>query len=148
MRFEFPIIHINERTSKFCTFSNCFKMAAVSCFMRPKITLKFYSNIWNTFFAVNSFETRFISNESYFYYMKIQLCKFCLLYLFEYLFNIFLICWNSVVVPPSQCKHIIQFWLQNAWNFGPKLHCGNAVIMPYCAFTHMLLLSMWFSSND
>ena len=35
MHLCFHIVHIKERTSKFCIFTNCFKMSAVSCFMNP-----------------------------------------------------------------------------------------------------------------
>ena len=52
MHFNFCIVHINERTSRFCIFTNCFKMAVVSCFMGPSNNV-FQSNFWNSYFAQN-----------------------------------------------------------------------------------------------
>ena len=48
MHLKFCIILLKERTSKFCIFTNCFKMAAVSCFMGLINIFVFQSNFWNS----------------------------------------------------------------------------------------------------
>ena len=75
------MVHIKERTSKWVIFTNCFKM---SCFTGP-----------------TCFEIKFYSIELILLCYNTYLCKFCSLYLFEYLFNAPRLAENTGMVPNS-----------------------------------------------
>ena len=92
---NFRIVHLKERTFKFCIFTNCFKMAAVSSIMGPINIFVIQLNFWNSC----NFEIKFNSIKLILLCYNTYLYKFCLLYLFKYLFKIHRIGWSTGIVP-------------------------------------------------
>ena len=103
MLLNFRIVHIKEKTSKFCIFTSCFKLVEGSSFMSPINIFVIQLNFWNYVFCsklpLDNFEIKFNSIKLILLCYNTYLCKLSLLYLFGYLFNILLIGWNSGIVP-------------------------------------------------
>ena len=104
MHLNFCNVNLTERTSQFCIFTNCLNMAAASCFMGPINIFVFQSDFWIILIVLqitstSTFVTKINSIKLILLWYNIYLCKFSLLYLFEYLINILLIGRNTGIVP-------------------------------------------------
>ena len=87
MQLNFRIVHLRERTSKFCFFTNCFKMAEISCFMGPLKYLCsnqiFETHVFWVKLHLDTFETKVNPIKLILLFYNIIVCIFSSLYLFE-----------------------------------------------------------------
>ena len=94
MQLNFCIVHINERTFRFCIFTNLFQDGGGVLIYGPFkqcVSIKFLKLIFCSKLPIDNFEIKFYSINLILLSYNTYLCKICLVYLFEYMFNILLI---------------------------------------------------------